>query len=107
MASTELKPLTAKQQRVFDLLSQGKTHSEIANDMGIKSLSGIVSHVEALKKKGYVGENGAPVASAKPDEAPAPDISGNDDAATGTVEASSNGQHATFDLDSQLQAVVA
>jgi DNA-binding CsgD family transcriptional regulator len=102
MASTELKPLTEKQRRVFELLGQGKTQSEIANDMGIKSLAGVASHIAALTKKGYLDKNGAPTEGATPVEDSAPDISGADKPA----EASDNGTHPTFDLDGQVEAVL-
>jgi SOS-response transcriptional repressor LexA len=93
MEGTELKPLTDKQQRVLDLLSEGKTQSEIANDMGIKSLAGVNSHIAALTKKGYLDKNGAPTQGSTPVEDSPPDISGGDEEA----EASSNGSHVAFD----------
>jgi SOS-response transcriptional repressor LexA len=105
MATTEMKPLTDKQRRVFDLLSEGKTQSEIANEMGIRSLSGVASHVEALRKKGYLDANGAPTAQPdakapdkpEPDKPDTPDISGDDEP---PAEASANGYPA-FDLTEQ------
>lgn len=101
MAATEMKPLTDKQRRVYDLLSEGKTQSEIANDMGIKSLAGVNSHIAALKKKGYVDDDGNTVSQngGGDDAEQEPDISGNadDDGSEDEVEASSNGSHSSFD----------
>jgi hypothetical protein len=104
MEATVLKPLTEKQRRVLDLLGEGKTPSDIANEMGIRSLAGVSSHIEALKKKGYLDAAGTVLAtpSAPPTQ---PDISGGGDEAKADAP-SGNGQHPTFALDSQVWGLV-
>jgi hypothetical protein len=115
--ATELKKLTDKQQRVFDLLGEGKSPGEIANEMGIRSISGVASHIEALKKKGYLDKNGAPKSGSKNGAASTPDISGGEgDVKTGvtlpadgverTVEITGNGHHPSFALDEQVASIV-
>src|SRR4051794_901858 len=90
MASTEMKPLTEKQQRVYALLAEGRTHSEIASVMGIKSLAGVNSHVAALAKKGYLDDNGAPRVNG---------------GATVTTSGSGSGTKATMRVESSIPAI--
>src|SRR3954466_15605509 len=113
MASTEMKPLTEKQQRVYALLTEGKTHSEIASVMGIKSLAGVNSHVAALAKKGYLDDNGAPrvngsatvTASGSGVEGDIPAITG--DAPPAEPGNGSGNLHPAFALDDEVRGIVA
>jgi repressor LexA len=58
--STEAKtPLTERQQEVYEFIRQnigfyGPTVREIAAALGIKSNNGVVCHLAALEKKGYI-----------------------------------------------------
>src|SRR4051794_33245729 len=119
MASTEMKPLTEKQQRVYALLTEGKTHSEIASVMGIKSLAGVNSHVAALAKKGYLDDNGAPrmngsaaVSGSDSDTKTTTAVESNIPAITGddppTKPGGGSGNlHPAFVLDNEVQGIVA
>jgi repressor LexA len=58
---TELKPLTPRQQQVFDLIKENisetgmpPTRAEIATFFGFKSANAAEEHLKALAKKGYI-----------------------------------------------------
>jgi repressor LexA len=58
---TELKPLTPRQQQVFDLIKDNiedtgmpPTRAEIATFFGFKSANAAEEHLKALAKKGYI-----------------------------------------------------
>jgi len=58
---TELKPLTPRQQQVFDLIKENisdtgmpPTRAEIASFFGFKSANAAEEHLKALAKKGYI-----------------------------------------------------
>ena len=58
---TELKPLTPRQQQVFDLIKDNisetgmpPTRAEIATFFGFKSANAAEEHLNALAKKGYI-----------------------------------------------------
>lgn len=58
---TELRPLTNRQQQVFDLIkekisdtSMPPTRAEIADFFGFKSANAAEEHLKALAKKGYI-----------------------------------------------------
>ena len=58
-ANGETQPLTKRQQEVYEYISQninfyGPTVREIAAALGIKSPNGVVCHLAALEKKGYI-----------------------------------------------------
>lgn len=57
----ELKPLTARQQQIFDLIKETiadtgmpPTRAEIAEFFGFKSANAAEEHLKALAKKGYI-----------------------------------------------------
>jgi repressor LexA len=58
---TELKPLTPRQQQIFDLIKENitdtgmpPTRAEIADFFGFKSANAAEEHLKALAKKGYI-----------------------------------------------------
>ncbi|GHE96963.1 transcriptional repressor LexA [Thalassotalea profundi] len=58
---TELRPLTTRQQQIFDLIKETisdtgmpPTRAEIANFFGFKSANAAEEHLKALAKKGYI-----------------------------------------------------
>ena len=58
---TELRPLTARQQQIFDLIKDKisdtgmpPTRAEIATFFGFKSANAAEEHLKALAKKGYI-----------------------------------------------------
>ncbi|GAA5133229.1 transcriptional repressor LexA [Thalassotalea piscium] len=58
---TELRPLTSRQQQIFDLIKEKisdtgmpPTRAEIANFFGFKSANAAEEHLKALAKKGYI-----------------------------------------------------
>ncbi len=58
---TELRPLTNRQQQIFDLIKEKisdtgmpPTRAEIANFFGFKSANAAEEHLKALAKKGYI-----------------------------------------------------
>ncbi|WP_440874858.1 transcriptional repressor LexA [Thalassotalea sp. PLHSN55] len=58
---TELKPLTPRQQQIFDLIKEKisatgmpPTRAEIADFFGFKSANAAEEHLKALAKKGYI-----------------------------------------------------
>ena len=60
-ANTELKPLTNRQQQIYDLIQQKisetgmpPTRAEIAKFFGFKSANAAEEHLKALAKKGYI-----------------------------------------------------
>jgi repressor LexA len=61
VAIHELKPLTKRQQQIFDLIKETindtgmpPTRAEIANFFGFKSANAAEEHLKALAKKGYI-----------------------------------------------------
>jgi len=57
----ELKPLTSRQQQIFDLIKENiqetgmpPTRAEIADFFGFKSANAAEEHLKALAKKGYI-----------------------------------------------------
>ncbi|MFT5757759.1 MAG: repressor LexA [Alteromonadaceae bacterium] len=59
--NTNLKPLTPRQQQIFDLIKDKisetgmpPTRAEIANFFGFKSANAAEEHLKALAKKGYI-----------------------------------------------------
>lgn len=54
MTTTAAPPLTERQTKVLALVKEGKSLTQIAEAMQIKTLSGVTSHIEALIKKGYL-----------------------------------------------------
>jgi repressor LexA len=57
----ELKPLTSRQQQIFDLIKENindtgmpPTRAEIATFFGFKSANAAEEHLKALAKKGYI-----------------------------------------------------
>jgi repressor LexA len=57
----ELRPLTARQQQIFDLIKENisetgmpPTRAEIATFFGFKSANAAEEHLKALAKKGYI-----------------------------------------------------
>jgi repressor LexA len=61
MTMTELRPLTARQQQIFDLIKEKisetgmpPTRAEIATFFGFKSANAAEEHLKALAKKGYI-----------------------------------------------------
>lgn len=57
MASTTAKKLTPRQQRVKDLLDEGKTPTEIAKVLRI-STAGVNSHLRAIRRTAAAPANG-------------------------------------------------
>jgi repressor LexA len=60
-AINELKPLTSRQQQIFDLIKENiqntgmpPTRAEIATFFGFKSANAAEEHLKALAKKGYI-----------------------------------------------------
>ena len=60
-AINELKPLTNRQQQIFDLIKENiqetgmpPTRAEIADFFGFKSANAAEEHLKALAKKGYI-----------------------------------------------------
>jgi repressor LexA len=60
-AVNELKPLTNRQQQIFDLIKESinetgmpPTRAEIADFFGFKSANAAEEHLKALAKKGYI-----------------------------------------------------
>lgn len=60
-ATTELRPLTKRQQQIFDLIKVNiqdtgmpPTRAEIAKHFGFKSANAAEEHLKALAKKGYI-----------------------------------------------------
>jgi repressor LexA len=60
-AHTELKPLTNRQQQIYDLIQEKisetgmpPTRAEIAKFFGFKSANAAEEHLKALAKKGYI-----------------------------------------------------
>ncbi len=60
-AMNELKPLTNRQQQIFDLIKEAisdtgmpPTRAEIATFFGFKSANAAEEHLKALAKKGYI-----------------------------------------------------
>jgi repressor LexA len=60
-AHTELKPLTNRQQQIYDLIQEKiaatgmpPTRAEIATFFGFKSANAAEEHLKALAKKGYI-----------------------------------------------------
>lgn len=58
---TELRPLTSRQQQIFDLIKEKisetgmpPTRAEIATFFGFKSANAAEEHLKALAKKGYI-----------------------------------------------------
>ncbi|MBU2925980.1 transcriptional repressor LexA [Colwellia sp. 4_MG-2023] len=61
LATNELKPLTNRQQQIFDLIKDKiqetgmpPTRAEIASFFGFKSANAAEEHLKALAKKGYI-----------------------------------------------------
>jgi len=61
ISGQELKPLTARQQQIFDLIKDAisdtgmpPTRAEIAKFFGFKSANAAEEHLKALAKKGYI-----------------------------------------------------
>ena len=61
VATHELKPLTNRQQQIFDLIKETindtgmpPTRAEIASFFGFKSANAAEEHLKALAKKGYI-----------------------------------------------------
>ena len=59
MTTTEKTALTARQQQAYDFIKANiqlysPTVREIARAMSIKSPNGVVVHLEALEKKGWI-----------------------------------------------------
>ena len=59
--TTELRPLTNRQQQIYDLIKEKiqetgmpPTRAEIANFFGFKSANAAEEHLKALAKKGYI-----------------------------------------------------
>ena len=59
--TSELRPLTNRQQQIFDLIKEKisdtgmpPTRAEIANFFGFKSANAAEEHLKALAKKGYI-----------------------------------------------------
>jgi len=60
-ATSELRPLTNRQQQIFDLIKENisetgmpPTRAEIAKFFGFKSANAAEEHLKALAKKGYI-----------------------------------------------------
>lgn len=60
-STTELRPLTKRQQQIYDLIKEKiqdtgmpPTRAEIANFFGFKSANAAEEHLKALAKKGYI-----------------------------------------------------
>ncbi len=60
-ATSELRPLTNRQQQIFDLIKENisetgmpPTRAEIATFFGFKSANAAEEHLKALAKKGYI-----------------------------------------------------
>jgi repressor LexA len=60
-STTELRPLTKRQQQIYDLIKDKiketgmpPTRAEIANFFGFKSANAAEEHLKALAKKGYI-----------------------------------------------------
>lgn len=60
-STTELRPLTKRQQQIYDLIKakiqdtgMPPTRAEIANFFGFKSANAAEEHLKALAKKGYI-----------------------------------------------------
>ncbi len=60
-ATTELRPLTKRQQQIYDLIKDNiketgmpPTRAEIAKFFGFKSANAAEEHLKALAKKGYI-----------------------------------------------------
>jgi repressor LexA len=59
MTTAEKTPLTARQQQAYDFIRghmafYSPTVREIAKAMSIRSPNGVVAHLEALEKKGWI-----------------------------------------------------
>ena len=61
MAKAELVALTRRQQQIYDLITKkivdrgyGPTIREIGNQFQIRSPNGVMCHLKALEKKGYI-----------------------------------------------------
>ena len=61
MLGNELKPLTKRQQEIFNFILESMTHNgapptrqEIAQEFGFKSANAAEDHLKALHKKGYI-----------------------------------------------------
>jgi hypothetical protein len=105
MAGSDLTP---KQQEALAAFKDGGDVKDVAKTMGITT-AGAYSHIVALKKKGFIGEDGrlttkAVIGKVTSDAAPAPEVPEAPAAETPAVngDAAMNGDHrshASFALD--------
>src|SRR3954453_21938825 len=75
----ELNPLTRKQQEIYDFISRKidtrgfpPTIRDIGAAFDIKSPNGVMCHLKALEKKGFISRQGKAARAIQPRHRPAP-----------------------------------